>query len=103
MRPPFRSLARDLDLEAEPESESPSRRAVLRGGDADPSFATWSTVARSEVNAFDCGRSNRVKTSAISNIHSQSRLASRKGNHAGLNSEMLAARLYSMYLQDTSS
>lgn len=42
-----------LDLDAEAASESVSKRAVLRLGDADPSSTELITVDRSAVNAFD--------------------------------------------------
>lgn len=42
-----------LDLDAEGESESPARRAVLRGGDADPASSVSTTDGRSDVNALE--------------------------------------------------
>lgn len=66
MRPPFRSAAFVLDLDPELESESPSRRAILRGGDADPSNKASVVEALSAVKPFDViGRSSRVITSDI--------------------------------------
>jgi hypothetical protein len=61
-----------LDLEAEAESESASKRGVLRRGDADPSCIVSTTVERIAVKALELfGSDKMVKTLAIVVVRSQ--------------------------------
>lgn len=65
MGPALISLAWVLDLDAEPESESPSRRGVLRGGEADPSTNIWGATRNADNPVDVFGRSKSVITSIM--------------------------------------